>query len=62
MFSKEKPIEYTIDITKPPVAPPLREFGIFNKETKTSRINQRNWDLYIKCYRMALENSRKNEI
>lgn len=54
--------KYIVDISKPPIGPPIRIFResfFFYGETKESKNNTENWKIYINEYRRNLNENRR---
>ncbi len=51
----------TIDITKPPFPPPVREFTFFNRETAKSKRLTEEWKQYMIAYNEAINKEHEND-
>lgn len=58
MFKKGA-TQYVVDITKPPIVPPIRRVDVLFGETKESKIDRSRWLSYIELYGRELEKNRK---
>lgn len=58
-MSKDNITQYVVDITHPPIPPPVRKVRVFFGETKKSKADRSRWLSYVELYGRELEKNKK---